>query len=120
MLREGQIVLFPFPETNQKSGKWRPALVLRRCPTQYEDWLICMISSQTIHLSADINELIAEEDSDFNDSGLKTASVIRLTRLAVVDQRIFLGSIGAISSSRLRRLKQKLADWITDPSTSFS
>ena len=38
MIDEGQIVLFPFPQTDQNPGKLRPALVLRQCPTEYEDW----------------------------------------------------------------------------------
>ena len=46
MIREGQIVLFRFPYTDQKDGKLRPALVIREFPGGYEDWLICMISSQ--------------------------------------------------------------------------
>ena len=32
MIREGQVVLFRFPQTDQVSGKLRPALVLRRLP----------------------------------------------------------------------------------------
>ena len=46
MIDEGQIVLFNFPQTDQKIGKLRPALVLRRLPGRFDDWLICMISSQ--------------------------------------------------------------------------
>jgi mRNA interferase MazF len=37
MIDEGQIVLFKFPQTDQKIGKLRPALVLRRLPGQFDD-----------------------------------------------------------------------------------
>ena len=40
MISEGQIVLFRFPQANQQAGKLRPALVLRKLPGRYEDWLI--------------------------------------------------------------------------------
>jgi len=40
MIAEGQTVLFRFPQTGQTEGKLRPALVLRRLPGQYNDWLI--------------------------------------------------------------------------------
>jgi mRNA interferase MazF len=32
MISEGQIVLFKFPQTDQKEGKLRPALILRELP----------------------------------------------------------------------------------------
>ncbi|MBA4417504.1 MAG: hypothetical protein C0392_06300 [Syntrophus sp. (in: bacteria)] len=32
MTAEGQIVLFRFPQTDQQSGKLRPALIIRRLP----------------------------------------------------------------------------------------
>ena len=112
MTQEGQIVLFPFPNTDQTRGKLRPALVLRQCPSQYDDWLICMISSQLAQYISDLDEIIAENDADFNTSGLKQASVVRMTRLAVVSQSIFIGSMGEISRTRLLRIKQKLATWI--------
>lgn len=46
MIAEGQIVLLRFPQTNKMEGKLRPALVIRQLPVQYDDWLICMVSSQ--------------------------------------------------------------------------
>ncbi|WP_035985790.1 type II toxin-antitoxin system PemK/MazF family toxin [Leptolyngbya sp. KIOST-1] len=112
MIEEGQIILFPFPTTDQRPGKLRPALVLRQCPTQYEDWLICMISSQLVQQVPDIDEIILESDGDFGSSGLKQASVIRVSRLAVVNQAIFLGTTGKIADDRLVRLKQRFVSWI--------
>ena len=47
MIQEGQIVLFKFPLTDQTVGKLRPALVIRKLPSLHDDWLICMISSQS-------------------------------------------------------------------------
>ncbi|OPY67119.1 MAG: hypothetical protein A4E57_02489 [Syntrophorhabdaceae bacterium PtaU1.Bin034] len=46
MIAEGQTVLFRFPQTDQQEGKLRPALVIRKVPDRYEDWLVCMISSR--------------------------------------------------------------------------
>lgn len=71
-----------------------------------------MISSQLVQYALGIDEVIAEDDADFKESGLKKTSVIRLTRLAVVNRSIFLGTIGKIENERLERIKQKLADWI--------
>jgi len=83
MIQAGNIVLFRFPKTNQSRGKLRPALILRKLPGLYDDWLICMISTQ---LSQQIDGLD--------------------------EQSIFVGSIGGISPERLSRIKTSLANWI--------
>ena len=46
MKASGQIVLFRFPRTDLAAGKLRPALLISEAPGPYDDWLICMISSQ--------------------------------------------------------------------------
>lgn len=113
MKKAGQIVLFRFPHTDFEEGKLRPALLLARLPGEYDDWLICMVSSQTRHYVAGVDELIQESDGDFATSGLKVTSVIRVGRLAIVSGDILLGAIGEISPERLRRVKETLASWLT-------
>ncbi len=112
MTSEGHIVLFRFPQTDQQVGKLRPALVIRKLPGQYNDWLICMISSQLDHRLHDLDEIINSDDSDFPGSGLKVPSLIRVCRLAVVNGDILIGKIGQISNSRLFHIKQNLSQWI--------
>jgi len=62
MISEGQIILFRFPQTDQTVGKLRPALVLRRLPGQYNDWLICMVSSNLDQKIIDFDEIISPDD----------------------------------------------------------
>lgn len=112
MIQEGQVVLFKFPQTDQTIGKLRPALVIRKLPSLHDDWLICMISSQLSQQISEFDEIIKEEDSDFLQSGLKTSSVVRITRLAVVNKSVLLGSIGNIRLERLEAIKKKLSEWI--------
>ena len=112
MIQEGQITLFKFPQTDQAPGKLRPALVLRRLPGSYDDWLICMVSSQLSQELPDFDVVVYENDPDFEQSGLKTSSVIRVSRLAVVNKDILLGSIGNISNERLSLIKSRLSEWI--------
>ncbi|MEW5815040.1 MAG: type II toxin-antitoxin system PemK/MazF family toxin [Spirochaetota bacterium] len=112
MIQEGQVVLFKFPQTDQIQGKLRPALVIREIPSSYSDWLICMISSQLSQQIPEFDEIIREEDTDFKQSGLKTSSVIRISRLAVVNRNVLLGSIGNISNERLKIIKNRLSEWI--------
>jgi mRNA interferase MazF len=112
MKQAGQIVLFKFPQADLEQGKLRPALLINKLPGDYDDWLICMISSQMHHYVSGFDEIIQEDDPDFVESGLKTASVIKIGRLAVVDGNMLLGATGKIASDRLRRIKTRLADWL--------
>ncbi|GAB4406427.1 MAG: hypothetical protein OHK0052_27780 [Anaerolineales bacterium] len=108
----GQIVAFRFPQTDLESGKLRPALLVAKLPGEYDDWLMCMISSQIRHYIAGFDEIVQTDDDDFDQSGLKMASVIRVGRLAVVSGESLLGAIGQVSDQRLRRVKQHLSDWL--------
>ncbi len=93
MKHVGQVVLFQFPQTDIEGGKLRPALLLGKLPGAFDDWLVCMISSQTRHFIQGFDEILQESDTDFDDSGLKGASVIRIGRLAVVEGNVLLGPL---------------------------
>lgn len=112
MKKAGQIVLFRFPRTDLEESKLRPALLLAKLPGEYDDWLICMISSQTRHYVTGFDELLQEGAEDFPRSGLKVPRVIRVGRLAVVSGQILLGAIGEIALERLHRVKRTLASWL--------
>ena len=62
MISEGQITLFKFPQTDQQAGKLRPALVLRKMPGRYDDWLICMISFKLHQKIQELDEVITAKD----------------------------------------------------------
>jgi mRNA interferase MazF len=113
MVAEGQTVLFKFPQTDQQEGKLRPALVIRRVPGQYDDWLVCMISSRLEQETTGFDEIVRPGDADYEKSGLKVGSLIRIGRLAVINKDILVGRIGEIDAARLLRIKRKLAEWLT-------
>ena len=71
-----------------------------------------MISTKAQQTVLGIDEAISISDSDFSQSGLKNDGIVRLTRLAVVSDSIFLGTTGEISDELLENLKNKLANWI--------
>lgn len=114
MKKAGQVVVFRFPQTDLEEGKLRPALLLGKLPGEYDDWLICMISSQTRQFISRFDEIVNESDDDFGESGLKVTSVIRIGRLAVVSGDILIGALGKISSERLNRVKKHLSDWLSE------
>lgn len=108
----GQIVVFNFPQTDFLRSKPRPALLLRELPGEYDDWLLCMISSQLHQYLPGLDDIIRVDDEDYAQSGLKAESVFRTSRLAVVADSILEGTIGGISAERLSRIKDNLSNWI--------
>ena len=114
MKHSGQIVLASFPYTDFSDRKLRPVLMLRQASANFDDWLICLISSQTQQAEEGLDEIITPADADFPDTGLKVPSLLRLSRLAVIDGKLLVGSIGSISNERLLRIRQRLAKWINE------
>lgn len=111
MKRAGQIVLTPFPYSDLSGAKLRPVLMLRQA-SRFDDWLVCMVSSQVQQAETGLDEILVQSDTDFASSGLKAPSVLRLSRLAVLEGSLLLGSIGAISDERLKNVRQRLAKWV--------
>jgi len=112
MKRAGQIALMPFPYTNLADSKKRPVLLLRKLGQGRDDWLVCMISSQLRQFQPDLDWVLTPDDEEFSGSGLKVASVIRLSRIAVLDGTLLIGQLGAVPDYRLSDLQQRLAKWI--------
>lgn len=115
MISEGQIVLFRFPQTDQENGKLRPALILHKLPGKFDDWLICMISSQLHQVIPDLDEIINLEEPNFPQTGLKQSSLIRASRLAVVAEEIFIGKLGNIDTLKLNKIRANIAKWLQNP-----
>jgi mRNA interferase MazF len=86
--------------------------MLGKLPGSYDDWLVCMISTQLRHYGQDFDEIVDMNDPDFAASGLKATSVIRIGRLAVIDGAVLPGAVGEIASGRLQQIKSRLAQWL--------
>jgi mRNA interferase MazF len=93
------------------SRKNRPTIILCEMPP-FQDMLVCGVSTQLRQEVKDFDEIISPTDSDFTASRLIGKSLIRLGFLSVVPQSQIIGVIGAISSTRHRRLLEKLSDYL--------
>ncbi|MCF7977431.1 MAG: type II toxin-antitoxin system PemK/MazF family toxin [Chromatiaceae bacterium] len=112
MKRAGQIALTPFPNTDLSGSKRRPVLLIRQASLRFDDWLVCMVSSQLHQAEIGFDEILIPKDPDFAGSGLNAPSVLRLSRIAVLDGALLIGSIGSISDERLSRVRARLAEWL--------
>lgn len=111
-MKPGDIVLIRFPKTDLTTGKLRPALIIAQTPGRHDDVLLALITSQLHQNIIDFDEVITDTDPDFLDSGLKTSSVIRLSRIAVVDKTAINARLGMISAARLLHIKSRIAAWV--------
>ena len=54
--------------------------------------------------------MIKRTDDDFKPSGLKVPSLIRIGKLATVEEEVLEGVLGEISSERLTKILKRLRD----------
>ena len=109
-MNAGDVVLIRLPQIGAGPTKLRPALVIALLPGPYQNVLLCGISTQLHLIQTNWDELIQVADPDFGSSGLHQDSVIRLSFLYAADSAEIVGTIGAVDSIRLDRLKTRLSD----------
>src|SRR5436309_10775206 len=110
-MKEGDVVLTPIPQADG-AVKNRPAIILREMPS-YGDFLVSGVSTQLDKEVKGFDDLISPTDDDFESSGLRTTSLVRLGFLAVLPSRGIIGSIGSISQVRRKRLLVTLSNYLT-------
>jgi mRNA interferase MazF len=104
----GNISLVRFPRADLRRGKYRPVLLLSKMPGPFDDWLICAITSRLRHEVKGWDERIELMHDDFRSSGLKVPSLVRIGKLATVEEAMLEGLLGEISSERLRKILKRL------------
>lgn len=102
MFNKYKIILTPFPFTDLSSSKVRPAIIVSK-ESIGDDVVVVFISSQNNKkFGFDLSLL----KSKIN--GLKTDSVIRVSKIATLDKKIILGEIGELDKSLQKKLDSSL------------
>lgn len=83
----GDVVLVRFPFTDLATTKLRPAVVLA---THGDDLTIVGIFSSPSQPARETWIVLSTEDPEFSATGLKTASVIKAERLAVIERSLVI------------------------------
>ena len=103
-----KIVLVPFPFDDLESVKVRPAICLTTTIGTYKHVVIAFITSQ-ISKATEISDLpLFTTDIDFERTGLKSNSAIRLHRLTTVPESLILRLLGVLPLSYQIDLEKKL------------
>ena len=71
-----------------------------------------MISSQLHQVIPYLDEIINLEEPDFQQTGLKQSSLIRASRLAVVDEDILIGKLGTIDTHSPNKIRGNIIKWL--------
>jgi mRNA interferase MazF len=105
----GQIVLVPFPFTNQSGTKKRPAAIVSTAGynTSRRDLIIMAITSQ-VRQPVGFGEAVI---ADWESAGLLKPSVTKPV-LATIEQGLVLRTLGTLSESDLRALRKVIAQTI--------
>mgnify|MGYP001047542825 CR=1 FL=1 len=104
-LRRGDIVLVRFPFTDLSGSKRRPAVVLASYPP---DAIVAFISSVMPRQPEISDVIIKTTESDFASTGLKVNSVIRLRKLATLEESIITRRLGKLDRNRLSSVDDAL------------
>ena len=99
-MKQGDIVLVPFPFTDLTGSKIRPALVLI---TTSLDVTLAFITTQ-IQWQEPTDIVLTPDDLN----GLKKASLIRLSKLATIDRELISGRLGKIPANDLPLVHKNL------------
>ena len=103
-----KIVLVPFPFDDLPSVKVRPAVCLTNRISGYNHIVIAFVTSQISKATEPSDLLIKNSDSNFNVTGLKVSSAIRLHRLVTIPIKIIRRQLGDLLSDYHADLELKL------------
>jgi len=98
----GEVVVFPFPKTDLRSGRRRPALVV--ADLVGDDLVLCQITRKARSDGYSTPLVLA----DFERGRLAVDSFIRSNRLFTVEQSVILYAAGKIKDAKLQEVKAKI------------
>jgi len=102
------VVLVPFPFDDFSTTKVRPAICLTNKIGQFGHIVIAFITSQIPDDLEQSDMVLKINDKDFQQTGLKVSSVIRLHRIVTIPGHLIKRELGKITKSQEKELKQKL------------
>src|SRR3990172_1649499 len=99
----GDVVLVRFPFTDLSAAKLKPALVLA---THGDDLTIVGIFSGSPQPRRATWIFLSSRDPAFSQTGLKTSSVIKAERIAVIERSVLVRKLGSLPPSQMEEVKR--------------
>jgi len=107
-MKRGTIILAPFPFTDLKSVKRRPAIIISKDDPNNKDVLIAFISSKVPSLPKETEFLLTKNHKDFLQTGLIKDSLFKLDKLVTIQKEIINGELGSASEIIMNEINKKL------------
>ena len=104
-LARGDVVLVPFPLTDSSAQRVRPVLIVGRVSGL--DVIVAFITSR-LHQGAAPATYIFPRNPEFDDTGLRVASAVRLDKLATIPRQLVLRRLGRIGSQTTSAVAETL------------
>jgi len=116
--QRGEIVLVPFPFTDFKHRKARPAVVVSpyRFNRHSQDVILVAISSKVPAVPNEFEVMIKRSDVGFATTGLRASSVIKASKLVTLKQSLIYVTLGKLPPYILLELNQRMARAVGLPS----
>ena len=112
-MTKGKVVLVPFPFDDLSTLKVRPAICLTDPFGPYRHVVLAFVTSRLPSEPAATDVILREEDPDFEQTGLKVSSALRLHRVVTVSTSLMKRELGALSSERHAEVDERLR-WLFD------
>jgi mRNA interferase MazF len=109
ILKRKDILLVPFPYSDQSGSKRRPALVISH-DSFNKDSMDLLLCAMTSNLEIDRYTTLVKKD-DWKD-GEYSESCIKASTIITVDKNIIIKRIGRLSSERFKEVIQKVNEII--------
>jgi mRNA interferase MazF len=104
MYQQGDVVLIPFPFTNQIGSKKRPALVISGSKINHTADIVLVQITKVYHAD---NFSISLNNNDLSNP-LRFVSEIRCNKILVADQSLIINQISKVSQSVVNQVIQKI------------
>ncbi len=105
-MKTGDIVLIPFPFAELTNRKVRPAVVVCETKDQFEDLVLCAISS-VVHSPLSTNEL---QLNPTLTNGLRKTSVLKIDRIVTAKKADVITRLGELKDTDLAAFKIKFRE----------
>jgi len=102
---KGKIILIPVPYTDLTAAKLRPALVIFE---GRQDLIVAAITTTMVNATPEWDVFISKEYPEFYKTGLKAASVLKLTKISTVRKNLVEGELGEIKGDLRDEVNEKL------------
>lgn len=107
-MAKGDVVLLPFPFDDLSTTKVRPAVCLTAALGRHDHVVVAFITSRVPAPLDSSDLLLAAHDPEFDATGLKVTSVLRLHRLMTVSESLIARRLGSLSPVLQAEVTQRL------------